>query len=197
MRLAMPQPDHIIKLLPVPDPEDLPDDIKKYFDICTEKLGLIPNVLRAYTVNFEKFRTFTAFYNQIMLDEETCGLSKLEREMIAVVVSSANRCYYCLIAHGHAVRNLSGDPQLGEMMVTDYRIAELEPKQRAMLDYAWKLTLTPHDIRDPDRQALKDVGFTDQDIFDITDVVGLFNYANRMAFALEMMPNPEYHAMDR
>jgi len=193
----MPQPDHIIKLPPLPGPEDLPDDIKKYFDICTEKLGLIPNVLQAYTVHFEKFRTFTAFYNQIMLDEKTCSLSKLEREMIAVVVSSANRCYYCLIAHGHAVRSLSGDPQLGEMMVVDYRIAELAPKQRAMLDFAWKLTLTPNAVRDPDRQTLKDIGFSDQDIFNISDVAGLFNYANRMAFALEMMPNPEYHAMDR
>ncbi len=193
----MPQPDHIIKLPPLPDPEDLPGDIKKYFAICEEKLGMVPNVLRAYTVNAEKFRTFTAFYNQLMLDEETCALSRLEREMIAVVVSSANRCYYCLIAHGQAVRNLSGDPQLGEMMVTNYRVAELEPRQRAMLDYAWKLTLTPHDIGDADRQALKDVGFSDQDIFDITDVAAFFNYTNRMAHGLDMMPNPEHHAMDR
>ncbi len=193
----MPQPDHIIKLPPVPDPEDLPDDIRKYFDICTEKLGLVPNVLSAYTVNAEKFRTFSAFYNQLMLDEESCALSKLEREMIAVVVSSANRCYYCLIAHGQAVRKLSGDPQLGEMMVTNYRVAELEPRQRAMLDYAWKLTLTPHDIGDADRQALKDAGFGDHDIFDITDVAAFFNYTNRMAHGLDMMPNPEYHGMDR
>ena len=87
----MPQPDHIIKLPKVPDPDDLPDDIKKYFAICEEKLGMVPNVLSAFSVNVEKFRTFTAFYNQLMLDEESCALSKLEREMIAVVVSSANR----------------------------------------------------------------------------------------------------------
>lgn len=193
----MPQPEHIIKLPSLPDPDDLPDDIKKYFAICEEKLGLVPNVLRAYTANVEKFRTFSAFYNQLMLDEENCGLSKLEREMIAVVVSSANHCYYCLIAHGRAIRNLSGDPQLGEMMVTNYRVAELEPKHRAMLDYAWKLTLSPHDIGDADRKGLKDAGFSDQDIFDITDVTAFFNYTNRMAHALDMMPNPEYHGMDR
>jgi len=193
----MPQPDHIIKLPAVPDPGDLPDDIKKYFAICEEKLGMVPNVLRAYTVNAEKFRTFSAFYNQLMLDEETCALSRLEREMIAVVVSSANRCYYCLIAHGQAVRKLSGDPQLGEMMVANYRVAELDSRQRTMLDYAWKLTLTPHDIGDGDRLALTDAGFSDQDIFDITDVAAFFNYTNRMAHGLDMMPNPEYHAMDR
>jgi len=193
----MPQPDHIIKLPAVPGPGDLPDDIKKYFAICEEKLGMVPNVLRAYTVNAEKFRTFSAFYNQLMLDEETCALSRLEREMIAVVVSSANRCYYCLIAHGQAVRKLSGDPQLGEMMVANYRVAELDSRQRTMLDYAWKLTLTPHDIGDGDRRALTDAGFSDQDIFDITDVAAFFNYTNRMAHGLDMMPNPEYHAMDR
>ena len=193
----MPQPDHIIKLPAVPDPGDLPDDIKKYFAICEEKLGMVPNVLRAYSGNAEKFRTFSAFYNQLMLDEETCALSRLEREMIAVVVSSANRCYYCLIAHGQAVRKLSGDPQLGEMMVANYRVAELDARQRTMLDYAWKLTLTPHDIGDDDRRALTDAGFTDQDIFDITDVAAFFNYTNRMAHGLDMMPNPEYHAMDR
>jgi uncharacterized peroxidase-related enzyme len=132
-----------------------------------------------------------------MLDEETCALSRLEREMIAVVVSSANRCYYCLIAHGQAVRKLSGDPQLGEMMVSNYRVAELDARQRTMLDYAWKLTLTPHDIGDDDRRALTDAGFTDQDVFDITDVAAFFNYTNRMAHGLDMMPNPEYHAMDR
>ena len=193
----MPQPDHIIKLPAVPDPGDLPDDIKKYFAICEEKLGMVPNVLRAYSGNAEKFRTFSAFYTPLMLDEETCALSRLEREMIAVVVSSANRCYFCLIAQGQAVRKLSGDPQLGEMMVSNYRVAELDARQRTMLDYAWKLTLTPHDIGDDDRRALTDAGFTDQDVFDITDVAAFFNYTNRMAHGLDMMPNPEYHAMDR
>lgn len=193
----MPQPDHIVKVDLPEDDSALEADIQKYFRKCQEKLGLIPNVLRAYTINPLKFRTFAAFYNQLMLDEETCGLSKLEREMISVVVSSANRCYYCLVAHGQAVRELSGDPELGEMMVLNYRVAELEPRPRAMLDFAWKLTLSPSEIGEPDRQRLRDVGFSDQDIFDIADVAAFFNYTNRVAHALDMMPNRVYHTMNR
>ena len=193
----MPQPDHIVKVPPLPDPETLDDDTKKYFAICEEKLGLVPYVLRAYTANQEKLRNFSKFYNTLMIDEETCALTTLEREMIAVVVSSANHCYYCLVAHGQAVRQLSGDAQLGEMMVMNYRVAELDRRQRAMLDFAWKLTLTPHDIGDDDRHGLRAAGFTDQDIFDICDTAAFFNYTNRMAHGLDMMPNPEYHAMNR
>ena len=192
----MPQPDHIVRI-PLPDQDGLDDDIKKYFGKCDEKLGLVPTVLRSYTGNQEKLRNFISFYNTLMLDEETCGLSKLEREMIVVVVSAANRCYYCLVAHGQAVRELSGDPQLGEMLVMNYRVAELSPRHRAMLDFAWKLTLTPFDIGEDDRQALRDAGFTEADIFDICDVVSFFNYTNRMAHGLDMMPNPDYHAMNR
>ncbi len=192
----MPQPGHIVRV-PLPDPETLDEDTRKYFAICEEKLGLVPNVLRAYTGNIEKFRNFTAFYNTLMLDEEACGLSKLEREMIAVVVSSVNRCYYCLVAHGQAVRQLSGDPELGEMMVMNYRVAELEPRQRAMLDFAWKLTEAPHDIAEADRRSLLDAGFTERDIFDICDTAAFFNYTNRMAHGLDMMPNADYHKMDR
>ena len=192
----MPQPDHIVKI-PLPDQDTLAEDILKYFDKCEEKLGLIPNVLRAYSVNPEKFRNFSAFYNHLMLDEETTSLSKLEREMIAVCVSSANRCYYCLVAHGHAVRQLSGDPELGEMLVMNYRVAKLNQRHRTMLDFVWKLTITPHDISENDRQKLRDAGFSDQDIFDICDIAGFFNYTNRMAHGLEMIPNREYHKLDR
>ncbi len=117
--------------------------------------------------------------------------------MIAVVVSSANRCYYCLVAHGQAVRELSGDPQLGEMLVMNYRVVELSARQRAMLDFVWKLTKVPHEIAEADRQALRDAGFSDADIFDICDVAAFFNYTNRMAHGLDMMPNREYHAMSR
>ena len=192
----MPQPGHIVRV-PLPDPETLDEDTKKYFAICEEKRGLVPIVLRASTGNIEKFRNFTAFYNTLMLDEEACGLSKLEREMIAVVVSSVNRCYYCLVAHGQAVRQLSGDPELGEMMVMNYRVAELEPRRRAMLDFAWKLTEAPHDVAEADRRSLRDAGFTEQDIFDICDTAAFFNYTNRMAHGLDMMPNTDYHGMDR
>ena len=120
----MPQPDHIVKI-DLPKTNTLDDDIQKYLQICTENLGMVPNVLAAYTAKPKKFRQFTKVYNQLMLDEQETQLSKLEREMIAVVVSSANRCYYCLVAHGQAVRELSNDPQLGEMMVMNLSLIHI------------------------------------------------------------------------
>ena len=145
----------------------------------------------------EKFRLFTAFYNNLMLNDNDCNLTILEREMIAVVVSSANRCYYCLVAHGQAVRQISGDPQLGEMLVMNYRVAELSQRTRAMLDFVWKLTKKPFDISEDDRELLREVNFSDKDIFDISDVASFFNYTNRMAHGLDMIPNAEYHNKNR
>ena len=179
--------------LPMADP--LPEATQKYFDICTEKLGLIPNVLRAYAFDIEKLNAFTAFYNDLMLAES--GLSKLEREMIAVAVSSANRCYYCLVAHGAAVRELSGDPELGERLVMNYRTADLDGRQRVMLDFAVKMTEASYRIEEADRQVLRDVGFSERDIWDIASVAGFFNMTNRVASATDMRPNPEYHASHR
>src|SRR5450759_4134719 len=132
-----------------------------------------------------------AMYNEIMLSPS--GLSKLEREMVAVVVSSANRCYYCLVAHGAAVRQLSGDPELGEMMALNYRVAQLDARQRALLDFAWKMTTTPYLIDDADRDALRGHGLSDDDLFDLGETTAFFNLSNRMASATDMMPNPEYH----
>jgi uncharacterized peroxidase-related enzyme len=192
----MPQPKHIVKIS-IPEVEELDKITQKYFMICEEKLGMVPNVLRAYTGNLEKFRAFTSYYNKLMLDEEDCNLTILERELIAVVVSSANRCYYCLVAHGQAVRKISGDPQLGEMMVMNYRVAELDKRTRAMLDFVWKLTKNPHDINENDRESLRQVKFLDQDIFDICDTAAFFNYTNRLAHGLDMMPNAEYHSKNR
>lgn len=192
--LSVPQPDHI-SIFEAPDPADLDPDMQKYFEVCVEKLGLIPNVLRTYSSNQEKLRAFSTLYNAVMLSESK--LSKLEREMVAVVVSSANRCYYCLVAHGRAVRELSGDPQLGEMLVMNYRVAPLDARVKAMLDFAWKLTTAPWTVEEPDRQALRDAGLEDDEIFDLSDVIGFFNMSNRFATAVDMMPNPEYHAMNR
>jgi len=190
----MPQPDHICAV-PVPDPASLDEDIRAVFDKCVEKLGLVPNVLAAYSQNQKKLRNFMAMYNELMLAPS--GLSKLEREMVAVVVSSANRCYYCLVAHGQAVRQLSGDPELGEMMVMNYRVAPLDRRQRAMLDFAWKLTVTPHLVVEEDRQGLREVGLSASDIFDLAETVGFYNMSNRVAIAVDMMPNKDYHARSR
>ena len=192
----MSQPDHITALeLPVPERHQLPDDVQKYFGKCDEKLGMVPNVLTAYSHNLAQFEVFTRFYNELMFWESE--LSPLEREMIAVVVSSENHCYYCMTAHGAAVREYSGDPALGELMVMNYRVAELDQRQRAMLEFAWKLTTTPAEITEDDRQALRDAGFSERGIWDIANIAGFYNMTNRVASAVDMQPNPEYHARFR
>ena len=190
----VPQPDHI-SALPVADPEVLDEDLRELFALCTEKLGIVPNVLRAYSLRPQKLRNFVAMYNELMLAPS--GLSKLEREMVAVVVSSANRCYYCLVAHGQAVRRLSGDQELGEMLVMNYRVAPLDPRRRAMLDFAWKLTTAPATIGEEDREGLRQAGLGDEDIFDLAETAAFFNMSNRMASGLDIIPNREYHRWDR
>ncbi|MEP9352097.1 peroxidase-related enzyme [Xanthobacter sp. KR7-65] len=176
-------------------PAELDPANRAYFDKCLEKIGFVPNVLQAYSFDMAKLTAFAAMYNDLMLAPS--GLSKLEREMIAVVVSSINRCYYCLTAHGAAVRQLSGDPILGEQMVMNYRAARLDPRRRAMLDFAAKLTERPNEIEEEDRAALAAVGFSPRDVWDIGAVVGFFNMSNRIASATDMRPNEAYHAQAR
>ena len=174
---------------------ELSPSMQAYFAKCEEKLGFVPNVLKAYGFNSAKLEAFAAMYNDLMLAPS--GLSKLEREMIAVAVSSVNRCYYCLVAHGAAVRQLSGDPVLGELMVMNYRAARLSERQRAMLDFAVKLTEQPWAVEEADRERLRRTGFTDADIWDISAVAGFFNMSNRVASATDMRPNSVYHALTR
>ena len=179
---------------------DLPEstldaEIEAYFQKCRDKIGYVPNVLRVYAHDLAKLKAFVAMYNDLMLAPS--GLSKLEREMIAVAVSAVNRCYYCLVAHGAAVRQLSGDPVLGEQLVMNYRVARLEPRQRVMLDFAVKLTETPWTVGDADRDGLRAAGFNDRDIWDIGAVAAFFNMSNRFASATDMRPNAEYHASAR
>jgi uncharacterized peroxidase-related enzyme len=166
-----------------------------YFRKCREKIGFVPNVLSAYAHDMPKLEAFSAFYNDLMLAPS--GLSKLEREMIAVAVSAENRCFYCLTAHGAAVRQLSGRPELGEMLVMNYRAAPLSPRERAMLDFAVLMTKASETIEEHHRQALRDAGFSDRDIWDIAAVASFFNMSNRMASATDMRPNAEYHAQAR
>lgn len=176
-----------------PAPLDAPT--QAYFDKCVEKIGFVPNVLQAYAFDLAKLNAFAGMYNDLMLAPS--GLSKLEREMIAVAVSSVNRCYYCLTAHGAAVRQLSGDPLLGEQLVMNYRAARLDPRQRAILDFAVKLTETPHGVEEADRRALRAAGLTERDIWDVAAVTGFFNMSNRIATATDMRPNPDYHHQAR
>jgi uncharacterized peroxidase-related enzyme len=190
------QPARMIALrLPIPPRRKLDPDIRKYFDLCDEKIGFVPNVLAAYSFDQAKLRAFMAMYNDLMLGESR--LDKLEREMIAVVVSAANRCYSCLTAHGQAVREMSGDPSLGETLVMNWRVAQVTPRQRAMLEFAHQLTVDPANTGAAARRALKRAGFSDRDTWDIAAVAAFFNMTNRLATATDMMPNEEYLAKSR
>ena len=179
--------------LPMVDP--LPEETQAYFDTCREKLGILPNVLAAYAFDIEKLNAFTAMYNDLMLAQS--GLSKLEREMIAVVVSSINKCWYCQVAHGAAVRQISGQPALGEALVMNWRVAPLDNRHRAMLCFVEKVTKASAEVEEADRQELREMGFSDRDIWDIVSVTGFFNMSNRMASATAMQPNQEYHGQAR
>ena len=191
----MSEKDNGVIALKLEAEDALSDGQQAYFAKCEEKLGFVPNVLKAYAFNPVKLQAFADMYNDLMLGPS--GIEKLEREMIAVVVSSVNKCYYCLVAHGAAVRKLSGNPELGEQMVMNYRTADLSAKQRAMLDFAERLTEAPQSVDEVDRQKLRDVGFADRDIWDIAAVVGFFNMSNRIAVASDMRPNQEYHGAAR
>src|SRR5262245_56948425 len=173
----------------------LEPDMQAYFGKCKEKLGFVPNVLQAYAFDNAKLRAFILMVDDLMLVDS--GLSKLEREMIAVAVSSVNHCHYCLTAHGAAVRQRANDPVMGELIAQNYRAADLPPRQAAMLEFAVKLTEQPDKIDEPDRKALRRAGFSDRDIWDIAAVAAFYNMSNRMAAATDMRPNREYHYMAR
>jgi uncharacterized peroxidase-related enzyme len=173
----------------------LDPDTEAYFAKCQEKLGFIPNVLKAYAFDNTKLKAFIAMADDLMLGDS--GLSKLEREMIAVAVSCANHCHYCLTAHGAAVRQRAADPEMGELIAQNYRAAALPARQKAMLDFAVRLTEAPDKIEERDRDALRRAGFKDRDIWDIAAVAAFYNMSNRLAAAADMKPNREYHYMVR
>ncbi len=183
-----------LNLKPLPR-QQLPADLAKYFAICEEKIGFLPNVLAAFSFDAVKLRAFSDMYNDLMLAGS--GLSKLEREMVAVVISAANQCHYCLVAHGAAVRQLSGDPLLGEELVTNWRVAPLTPRQRAMLEFAHLLTVAPAEVEEVDRATLRAHGLSDRDIWDLAALTAFFNMSNRIASAVDMRPNTQYHAQAR
>jgi uncharacterized peroxidase-related enzyme len=175
-------------------PGQLSPEMDAYFKKCDEKLGFVPNVLKAFAFDNAKLEAFVDYRQQLVQNAET--LSKLEIEMIATAVSSQNRCFYCITAHGNGVRQL-GDPVLGEQMVQNYRAARLPKRQRAMLDFAVKLTTTPWEVEEEDREKLRRAGFTDRDIWDIASVAAFYNMTNRLASATDMRPNSIYHGQAR
>lgn len=185
--------DHVTAL-EIPEAE-LEPELRDYFRVCEEKLGFVPNVPKAYAFDNKKLQAFIDMVDDLMLGDS--GISRLEREMIAVVVSAINHCHYCLTAHGSAVRYRSKDAVFGDMIEHNYRVADITPKQKAMLDFAVKLTEAPDKIENADRDVLRQLGFSSRDIWDIAAVAAFFNMSNRLASAVDMRPNAEYHEMAR
>ena len=173
----------------------LPEDLAARRDEAQARLGFTPNLFAGYAHAPQRLRNFMAMRDS--LTESTPGLSTPEREMIAVVVSAENRCHYCMVSHSATLRRMTGDAVLVDTLGINYRTAAVTPRQRAMLDFAIALTRDPAGIGEANRQALRDAGFADADIWDITEVTAFFNMTNRLASAVGMHPNAEYHALGR
>ena len=178
-----------------PKIELLDKEMKRYIEVCNEKLGMVPNVILANASDPERLKSFVNFYNRLMVKEG--HLSKLEKEMIAVVVSSCNKCFYCVVAHGAAVRQISKNPILGDQLSINYRSAKLSKRHKLILDFAVKLTETPHKINNEDREILRKNSFKEEEILEIVEVTSFFNMSNRIASGTDMKPNENYHNMAR
>jgi uncharacterized peroxidase-related enzyme len=184
-----------ISRLRVPEEESLPEDIGALLEEMRRKPGFVPNVYRAYALRPNQLRGFVALYDSIMADDSE--LTKAEREMIAVAVSAQNHCFYCLVSHGAVLRVRAKDEVLADTIAANYRAADLTPRQRAMLDFAIKITVASNQCGDDDIAELRTHGFTDEAIMDIAQTAALFNYSNRVASALALRPNREFHGMGR
>jgi uncharacterized peroxidase-related enzyme len=184
-----------ISWFPVPDESELPEDLQGLFRAARERIGFVPNVFRAYSFRPDRLSAWFAHFRLVM--EGTPGLSEAEREMIAVVVSMANGCLYCLVAHGAALREELGDPVLGERIAFDWRRAGLDERRRAVCAYAEKLTLRPQELGEDDLRTLLDVGLTLEEAWDVAEIASMYNFTNRMAMATNMLPNEEYAALAR
>jgi uncharacterized peroxidase-related enzyme len=182
-------------VFPVPDERELPERLQGLFAKARESLGFVPNVFRAWSFRPERLSAWFAHFR--LLHEPTEGLGAADREMIAVVVSQANGCLYCLVAHGQALREALGDQVLGDRIGFDWRRAGLDERRRAICAFAEKLTLRAVEVAPEDVQSLRDVGLTDEEAWDVAEIASMYNFTNRMAMATGMLPNPEYHGMSR
>lgn len=184
-----------ISWFPVPDENELPENLRKLFSKARERIGFVPNVFRVMSFRPERLSAWFAHYKQ--LHEPTENLSAAEREMIAVAVSMANGCLYCLVAHGAALRELLGDPVQGDRITLDYKRAGLDARMLAVLDFAVKITVNPRECSPADIAHLQSCGLTQAEVWDVIEIAAMYNFTNRMAHATGMMPNPEYHAQAR
>jgi uncharacterized peroxidase-related enzyme len=180
---------------PVPDESSLPDDLRGLFAKARERIGFVPNVFRVYSYRPARLSAWFSHFRQLHLATEQ--LTAADREMIAVVVSSANGCLYCLVAHGAALREELGDPVLGERISYDWRRADLDARRAAICAYAEKLTLRPRDVTRADLQSLLDVGLTIEEAWDVAEIASMYNLTNRMAMATNMLPTREYSGQAR
>jgi uncharacterized peroxidase-related enzyme len=186
--------DEAMTRFPVPDVEELPEDLRERIDEEEERAGFVPHVFLAYAYRPSHFRAFFAYYDALVEDTE---LEREEIEMIVVAVSGLNHCYYCNVAHGALLRIYSENLRLADQLVANYRTAEIDEKRRRMLDLAVKLTEAPEEVEEGDLQRLREVGYSQRAIWDIGSVAAFFNLSNRMAHLADMRPNEEFQTMGR
>ena len=184
-----------ISRFPVPRLESLPEDLRARILAVQEKSGFVPNVFLALAHRPEEFRAFFAYHDALM--DKPGGLTKAEREMIVVATSGANHCQYCVVAHGAILRIRAKDPRVADQVATNYRKADITPRQRAMLDFAMKVALESHAVEDADLARLKEAGFGEDDVWDIAAIAAFFALSNRMANVTSMRPNDEFYLMGR
>jgi uncharacterized peroxidase-related enzyme len=184
-----------ISWFPVPGEDQLPENLRGLFAKAKAKLGFVPNVFRTYSFRPERFSAWFAHYKQ--LHEPTEHLNAAEREMIAVAVSMANGCLYCLVSHGAALREALGDPIQADRITLDYKRAGLDARMEAVLDFAVMLTEDPHACEQADLAHLQGFGLTLEEVWDVIEIAAMYNFTNRMASATGMIPNREYHALAR
>ena len=185
----------LAKRFPTPSIDRLPDDIRGRLLAVQEKSGFVPNVFLTLAYRPDEFRAFFAYHDALM--ERDGGLSKAEREMIVVATSSANQCHYCVIAHGAILRIRARNPRIADQIAVNYRKADITPRQRAMLDFAMKVSTEAHRISDQDFADIAGHGFSDDDIWDIAAISAFFALSNRMANVTAMRPNDEFYMMGR
>lgn len=186
--------DEAMGRFPVPDREELPEDVRKRIEAETEEAGFTPNVFDAFAYKPEHFRPFFDYHDALV---ESTPLSRAEVEMLVVTVSGVNDCLYCVVAHGALCRIYADDPQLADQLATNHRTADLSKRHRAMLDFAEKLTEEPGRVDDADVQALREAGFSQEEVWDVASVVAVFNLSNRMATVADMRPNEEFYDLGR
>ncbi len=187
--------DTEISWFPVPEREELPDDVAKLFAKAESVLGFVPNVFQAFSYRVDHFRAWFSHFKQLHVPSE--NLSSADREMIAVVVSMANGCLYCLVAHGQALREALGDPVLADRITLDWRRAGLDERRSAICEYAEKLTLRPTETTRDDVGHLMSLGLTLEEAWDCAEIAAMYNFTNRLAMATGQMPNREYHGRNR